>query len=282
VSLKPRRDERAPAIAFTVAALAALAAAVVYATGGQAQAEGVLLGTCLLGIGSGLIWWAKRFLPTDQVTEPRGDMGSDPADRQAVVDDLEAHDPFGRRTFLSRLLVGALGALGVAILFPLRSLGPRPGRGLRETAYKAGGLRLVGDEGEPIKLEDLAENGVRTVWPDGHIGEEDSQTLLLRLRPGVFHPREGRDGWDIQNHVAFSKICTHAGCPVGLFEEQSNQLLCPCHQSTFDVADACRPVFGPATRSLPQLPLDLDDDGYLIATGDFSDPVGPGFWARGR
>jgi ubiquinol-cytochrome c reductase iron-sulfur subunit len=274
--------ERAPAIAFVVATVAALGAAVVYATGGQPQLEGALLGTCLLGIGTGMVLWAKRFLPTEQVIEPRGTMGSDPADRAAVVADLEAHDPFGRRKLLSRLFAGALGALGIVVLFPLRSLGPRPGRGLRQTAYREGNLRLVGDDGLPIRLDDLAENGVRTVWPDGHIGEEDAQTLLLRLRPGVFQPRDGRDGWDVADHVAFSKICTHAGCPVGLFEEQSNQLLCPCHQSTFDVADACRPVFGPATRSLPQLPLAVDDEGFLVASGDFSDPVGPGFWDRGR
>ena len=95
-------------------------------------------------------------------------------------------------------------------------------------------------------------------------------------------PREGREDWTVENIVAYSKICTHAGCPVGLYQAELGLLLCPCHQSTFDVLEWARPVFGPAARSLPQLPLALDDDGYIIATGDFSGPVGPGFWDRGR
>jgi len=275
-------SEVGPAAAFVVAMAAAASAAVVYWRGGQPQLEGLLLGACLLGIGVGMVQWAQRFMPNDQVIEPRGRIGSTAEEQDAVEADFELHDPLTRRRLLARLLGGALGALGVAALFPLRSLGPRPGRGLKETVYRRGGLRLVTDDGSPIGVGDLAEDGVVTVWPEGHIGEEDSQTLLLHLEPGVFRPRPGRRGWDVQDHVAFSKICTHAGCPVGLFQQQSNTLLCPCHQSTFDVADACRPVFGPAARSLPQLPLAIDAQGHFIATGDFSDPVGPGFWDRDR
>jgi quinol---cytochrome c reductase iron-sulfur subunit len=276
------RPELAPVVAFVVAMLAALGAAVVYWRGGQTQLEGILLGACLLGIGIGMVLWAKRFMSTAQVTEPRGQIGSTEQEQAQLAQDFAEHDPLTRRRLLTRLLGGALGALGLAALFPIRSLGPRPGSGLKQTAYSKGGLRLVTDDGDPITLNELSVNGVVTVWPDGHIGDEDSQTLLLRLEPGVFQPRPGREGWSPDDHVAFSKVCTHAGCPVGLYEEQTEQLLCPCHQSTFDVADACRPVFGPATRSLPQLPLGTDDDGYLVATGDFSDPVGPGFWDRGR
>ena len=80
--------------------------------------------------------------------------------------------------------------------------------------------------------------------------------------------------------IAYSKICTHVGCPVGLYQADTHELLCPCHQSTFDVLDGARPRFGPATRSLPQLPLAVDGDGFLTAQSDFTEPVGPGFWNR--
>ena len=102
------------------------------------------------------------------------------------------------------------------------------------------------------------------------------------MRPGQNAPLPGRDDWTVADLIAYSKICTHAGCPVGLYQAQSGLLLCPCHQSTFEVADGAKPIFGPATRSLPQLPLGTDADGYLIATGDFSAPIGPGFWDQLR
>jgi ubiquinol-cytochrome c reductase iron-sulfur subunit len=273
----------APVLAFVASAAAAVGLAVVYSAGGQPQVEGVLLAIALGGLGFGLVSWARRFMPDDVAVEPRGTVASGPEDVQGLLDDLGAEKAqVGRRHLLVRMLAVAGGALGVAALFPIRSLGPRPGRGLHTTAYAEGDLRLVTEEGEAVRVDELAVNGVLTVFPEGFEGREDSQTLLLNLPEGTLQPRPGREDWTVGGLCAFSKICTHAGCPVGLFEEQTAQLLCPCHQSTFDVKDACRPIFGPATRSLPQLPLATDDDGYLIATGDFSDPVGPGFWDRGR
>ena len=271
----------APVVAFVLSALAAVGLAVTYSLGGQPQVEGVLLATALGGIGFGLVAWSRRFMPDDVAVETRGTVASSPEDIDGLLDDLGAEKAeVGRRHLLVRMLAVAGGALGVAALFPIRSLGPRPGNGLRTTPYAGGGLRLVSDAGVPVRADELAVNGVLTVFPEGHENREDSQTLLLHLPEDEFEPREGREGWTVGGQVAFSKVCTHAGCPVGLFEEQSAQLLCPCHQSTFDVRDACRPIFGPATRSLPQLPLAVDEDGFLIATGDFSDPVGPGFWDR--
>jgi probable menaquinol-cytochrome c reductase iron-sulfur subunit len=41
-----------------------------------------------------------------------------------------------------------------------------------------------------------------------------------------------------------------------------------------------KPVFGPAARALPQLPITVDEEGYLIARGNFIEPVGPAFWER--
>jgi ubiquinol-cytochrome c reductase iron-sulfur subunit len=276
------RAELVPLVGFALAIVGGAGAAVVYAAGGQPQAEGVFLALSLGGIGVGLVSWAKRLIPSDIVVENRPVLGSSEEELAEVEAGFAEHDPLPRRRLLRALLVGSVGALGVALLFPVRSLGPRPGRGLKETAWREGGLRLVTADGEPVAATDLNVNGVLTVFPDGHVGAEDAQTLLLHLRPGVFNTPSGREGWAVGDQVAFSKVCTHAGCPVGLFEEQSNRLLCPCHQSTFDVSEACQPVFGPATRPLPQLPLDVDDDGFLIATGDFSAPIGPGFWDRDR
>jgi ubiquinol-cytochrome c reductase iron-sulfur subunit len=138
-------------------------------------------------------------------------------------------------------------------------------------------------DGTPVRPSDLSADGVVTVWPEGHTEDADAPTLLIRTRDSQdFKPRSGRGDWTVEGVVAYSKLCTHVGCPVGLYQAEEGLLLCPCHQSTFDVLDGARPVFGPAARPLPQLPLAVDDQGAVIATGDFSGPVGPGFWDRGR
>jgi len=140
---------------------------------------------------------------------------------------------------------------------------------------------MVRTSGLPVSVDELAINGVATVFPEGHVGEEDSQVVLIRLRSAEATDAEEIEG-SFQGLVAFSKVCTHAGCPVGLFEEQTGRLLCPCHQSTFDVKNGAEPVFGPATRPLPQLPIAVDDEGHLIATDDFPVPIGPGYWNQDR
>jgi ubiquinol-cytochrome c reductase iron-sulfur subunit len=104
--------------------------------------------------------------------------------------------------------------------------------------------------------------------------------VLIKVQPGSVRPRKGRESWSPGGNVAYSKICPHVGCPVGLDVESTHQLVCPCHQSTFDVLDGARPLFGPATRSLPQLPLAIDPEGFLVAQSDFHEPVGPGYWNR--
>jgi ubiquinol-cytochrome c reductase iron-sulfur subunit len=248
----------------------------------------VLLAVTLGGIGVGIVLWAKHFMPGGEVAEDRHPMASSEEDVAAFTADFQA----GQSTLRSRRILvatagGACAALGVALLFPIRSLGPRPGRGLKRTAFRGedgqGGVRAVRQDGSPVRPEDLEVDGTITVWPDGHTDAADSPTLLIRYREEQdFRPRDGREEWTVDNVVAYSKICTHVGCPVGLYQAESGLLLCPCHQSTFDVMRGARPVFGPAARSLPQLPLALDDEGYIISTGDFSDPVGPGFWDRGR
>jgi quinol---cytochrome c reductase iron-sulfur subunit len=277
------RRERAPALAFVVSILAALALGIVYWRGGQPQLEGILLGAALGGLGVGIVLWAKRFMPQGPFVEPRGEIASSEDDIAAFVSDFEAGgEQIARRGLLAKLLVGALGALGLAALFPIRSLGPRPGKGLKVTAFAGGPKRLVLEDGRIVKPEDLPVDGLLTVYPEGHVADADVSTLLIHLRPGTDRPDPDRRDWAVGDIVAYSKLCTHLGCPVGLYQAASSLLLCPCHQSTFKVTEGCEPIFGPATRPLPQLPIALNEAGELIATGDFSAPVGPGFWDRDR
>lgn len=283
---RPRRiarGEHAPAIAFGLSIVAALVLAAVYWRGGQPQAEGILLAVVLGGIGAGMALWAQRFMPHGPFEEQRGQIASSEEDIDAFLDDLDhGSQGIARRGFLAKMAAGALGALGLAALFPIRSLGPRPGEGLKETPYTEGDKRLVNERGQLVRADELAVDGVITCYPEGFVNGPDSPTLLIHLRPGQNNPKPGRETWAAGDLVAYSKLCSHMGCPVGLYQAQSGLLLCPCHQSTFDVPNHCTPIFGPATRSLPQLPLRIDADGYIVATGDFSDPVGPGFWDRGR
>ncbi len=284
---RPRPTSERPTIAaFVLAILGSLGLTVVYTLGGQTQLEGIFLGLALGGIGVGAVVWAQRFMPDDEVTEERPTLASTEEQVAAFTTTYEAGgENLGRRTLLVRLGLGAVGTLALAALFPLRSLGPRPGRGLKRTPYEAGDLRLVTEEGEPIRPEELEPGALLTVFPAGAIQDAQAPTLLLRLDEegqARFEPREGREDWTIDGIVAFSKLCTHTGCPVGLYQQELKLLLCPCHQSTFDVLQGAEPIFGPAARPLPQLPLAVDRAGFLIATGDFSDPVGGGFWDRGN
>jgi quinol---cytochrome c reductase iron-sulfur subunit len=278
------RVERAAAVSFLLAMAAAIGLTVVYWEGGQPQAEGILLAVVLGGIGVGIVLWAKHFMPTEDVAEDRHPMESSEEDIAAFAADFQAGgSSLQRRRVLVATAGGACAALGVALLFPIRSLGPRPGRGLKQTAYKGGNIRVVDENGMPVDPRDLPVDGFITAWPDGHTDDADASTLLIHFRSDQdFQPEAGREDWTVDDIVAYSKICTHVGCPVGLYQAELGLLLCPCHQSTFDVMRHAKPIFGPAARPLPQLPLGLDGDGFIIATGDFSAPVGPGFWDRGR
>lgn len=275
---KEDKAVRRIAISFGISIVAGLCLAGVYISGGQVQAEGTLLFLALGGIGWGLAEWAGKLMPPGPEVGDYADPPP-PGGEQEVVDVLhEGFDAsFGRRKFLVRLLGAAMGAMGLALVFPIRSLGPNPGTSLLRTSWRKGS-RLVRDNGELVKAGDLALEGVITVFPEGHTDAADSQTVLIRVDPASIQTPDGREDWAPDGHIAYSKICTHAGCPVGLYRVATHDLFCPCHQSTFDVLDAAKPVAGPATRALPQLPLDIDDEGYLVARDDFSEPVGPAFW----
>jgi ubiquinol-cytochrome c reductase iron-sulfur subunit len=276
---RTKRRGRGIALGFGASSVASLALAVVYLFGGQIQLEGLLLGISLGGIGLGLIAWAKDLMPGGPYVEEREPL-MEPSNQTLAAGAIERGEhEIHRRGFLSKMLGAALASLGVAALFPIRSLGTRPGRALFNTAWTEG-ARLVTLDDAPIRPDRLRVGGILTVFPEGETHAADSQTLLIRLDPEEYEPPSGREDWSPEGLVAFSKICTHAGCPVGLYQAFSNQLFCPCHQSVFDVLQGAVPVFGPATRPLPQLPLTIDDEGYIAARGDFSEPVGPGFWTR--
>ncbi len=278
------RGETRATFFFGVSALASIGLAITYLEGGQPQIEGLLLAIITGGIGMAIVTWAKHAMPHDLVTEDRHSVESSEEVVEAFEADLErGAEGIGRRRALLVAAGSAIAAFGAALLFPLRSLGPKPGQGLKTTPYAGRHKRVVTANGKPVRPTDLAPDGVITVWPEGHTDAADAPTLLIRTRTSQrFIPRRGRENWRVDDIVAYSKLCTHVGCPVGLYQAQKGLLLCPCHQSTFNVLDGARPVFGPAARSLPQLPLALDEDGWIIATGDFSGPVGPGFWDRDR
>jgi ubiquinol-cytochrome c reductase iron-sulfur subunit len=181
-----------------------------------------------------------------------------------------------RRGFLGRVLGGAAAALGIGLVAPVVSLGPAPGDELRRTAWERG-RRAVTTDGEPVRPDDIAVGGFLTVWPEGAVNVEIAAVMLLRLSGGPPEPPTNADWVVDEGLVGYSKVCTHAGCPVGLFRERDDALFCPCHQSTFDARRGAEPTFGPAARALPQLPMGIDGNGYLVALDDFTDQVGPAF-----
>jgi ubiquinol-cytochrome c reductase iron-sulfur subunit len=263
---------------FVVSAASSVGLALVYLLGGQPQLEGLLLGISLGGIGIGLVGIAKKFLPHGPFVQERT-VTFEPAGEGVEATMAEGAEALERRGFLAKLVGLAFGALGLAALFPIRSLGTGPGRALFATPWRRG-LRLVTETGSALRPEDLPVHGVLTVFPQGYEHAADAQTLVIRLPEDDAAP--GPTGAAYEGLVAFSKVCTHAGCPVGLYQAETRELFCPCHQSVFDVLQAAAPTGGPATRPLPQLPIGIDDDGYLIALDDFPEPIGPGFWSRGR
>ena len=250
-----RGGEVVPALLFAVGTLAGLALMVTYALGGQTQFEGVFLFVALGGIGAGMITWAKRFMTTAPETEPRPRLASTEDEIAAFSDDFDQGEyQLERRALLTKLLVGALGALGLAALFPIASLGPPARKSFRVSPYKKG-TRLVTEEGKPVKAASVNVDAVITVFPEGDVGDEFSQVLLIGLDPDVpFHARPGREGWTPDDLAAFSKVCTHAGCPVGLYQNDRKELLCPCHQSTFAVYERGAPGLRPGRDLAPAAP----------------------------
>lgn len=281
----PRWPEWIAVVSFLVSAGAAVAVTFVYAAGGDPQLEGLLLGIAFAGLGIGFITWAHRLLPHGPYVEPRPELSSGPKEREATDEDFARGGLLTRRRVLVGSLLTAAGAMMAAAVFPLRSLGPSPDGALRRTPWRRG-LALVNEEGRAVHASEVPTGGLVTVFPDGHPGSADGQTVLIRLDESA----SAAGGTASGGFIAYSKICTHAGCPASLYEQQTNRLLCPCHQSQFNIIDNARPIFGPATRRLPMLPLAVNSDGYFVAGilqadgtivgSDYKVPVGPGFWER--
>ena len=252
---------------------------------------GLGLAFSLLFIGLGAVHWAKTLMPDNEVIAHRHEFRSPDSDRDDFVKTAKegaAAAGLGRRSLIKRSMGLALGLVGFSPIFLLRDLGPTPGDDFKKTSWKAG-TRLVTDPGDrPIRAEDLEVGAVAQTLPELPAGQDHrplsdigkDAVLLIRLRPEDFNLDPERLSWTYQGIIAFSKICSHMGCAVALYEQQTKHLLCPCHQPTFDVTRAAKVIFGPAARPLPQLAITVDDEGYLVAQAPFNEPVGPSFWER--
>ncbi len=261
---------------------------------------GLTLGLALLCIGVGIIQWARKLMADHEMVEMRHPARSSDEDRDATLvalnDGLE-ESGIGRRPLIRNSLFGAVGVLLLAPIVMLRDLGPTPsevedaeeGKGLAHTIWKQN-VRVVRDVvGTPIRPGDLAIGDLVNAVPDGifalegvdlQVAKAKAPVIVVKMEPEEIKAGEGRENWSIDGVICYSKICTHVGCPISLYERTTHHVLCPCHQSTFDLADSAKVVFGPAARPLPQLPLQIDSEGYLVAQSDFREPVGPSYWER--
>ncbi len=255
---------------------------------------GLGIALALLGIGFGAVHWGKSLMTSAESIDIRHPISSTPETQAGAVEVFRQADEesgFSRRTVIRNSLIGALlvSPLPAVVLF--RGLAPQdqhPVELLSHTMWKQGTRLTLDPSGVPIKASDVTIGSAFHVIPEGlselHHGKLEEKAkaavLLMRLNPEELNETEERKSWSYDGIVAYSKICTHVGCPVALYEQHTHHLLCPCHQSQFDVANHCEVIFGPAARPLPQLPITVDDEGYLVAQSDFTEPVGPSFWER--
>ena len=254
---------------------------------------GFLFGLGTFLIGAGAIHWAKKLMPDDEVVQERHPLTSIAIDRAEVAEIYKrgaAESGIGERKIIRRTLLGALGVFPLPLIVFLRDLGPLPGTKLRETIWDKGTHVVTDPTYRKIKAEDIPVGTLINAVPENlkEIEEEEgnlnqrgkASIILVRMDPADIVSQQG-EGWDYQGILAFSKICTHVGCPTSLYQQRTHHLLCPCHQSTFDLSDSGNVVFGPAARRMPQLPITVDSEGYLVAQSGFQQPVGPSFWERG-
>ena len=255
---------------------------------------GLGLSLALLALGIGAVHWGKALMFDHEGVDERHPVrGTDETRARAVEIFQQANEEsgFGRRTLIRNSLIGALVVFPLPAVVLFRGLGPQdenPVELLSHTMWKAGTRLAMDPSGIPIKAADITLGSAFHVIPEGLQDLEHGKleekakaaVLLMRLAPEDLNELPERQDWSYNGIVAYSKICTHVGCPVALYEQQTHHLLCPCHQSQFDVSNHCEVIFGPAKRPLPQLPIAVDAEGYLIAQSDFTEPVGPSFWER--
>lgn len=251
----------------------------------------------LLAVGIGAVHWGKALMADHESIDERHPVPSDAETREKSVEVFalaNEESGFSRRSLVRNSLLGALIAFPLPGITLLRGLAPQdldPVTLLKHTMWDKG-VRLARDTGGAgvggaIRAADVTIGSVFHVVPENlgeasHVLDEKAKAivLLMRLDPKDLKESEERKGWSYDGIVAYSKVCTHVGCPVALYEQHTHHLLCPCHQSQFDVTDEAKVIFGPAKRPLPQLPITVDDEGYLVAQSDFHEPVGPSFWER--
>ncbi len=300
------RAEKVVAALFTLAFIAGVGFIAAYiglevggldATLRSNLALGTSLSVALVALGLGALIWVRRLMPDVEVVEERHEMRSDAADREAfgeVFKEGAAASQFVKRPLVRRtLMLGTLPLLAAPLLL-LRDMGPLPGTSLRHTVWSPGRRLLVYGTNQPLTPAEFSAPGsMITIVPEGYTGNDDelakAAVILIKFRPGELNVPTRYQGstligtmnWTVDNIVAYSKICTHVGCPVALYEQTTHHILCPCHQSTFDATTGATVIFGPAPRPLPQLPMTTDAQGYLVAQSDFTQPVGPSFWERG-
>ncbi|WP_338676223.1 Rieske 2Fe-2S domain-containing protein [Streptomyces sp. SCSIO 30461] len=301
-----RRSERTVALLFTVSMLATVAFIASYVIfpvdkivyiwpighiSALNFALGTSLGIALFCIGAGAVHWARTLMSDVEVPDERHAVAAEPEVRAKVMADFKAgaeESGFGRRKLIRNTMFGAMAMVPLSGVMLLRDLGPLPEIKLRKTLWAKGKLLINMNTNEPLRPEDIAVGSLSFAKPEG-LEEHDhgfqteiakAALMLIRIQPEEIKDKKELD-WSVGGIVAYSKICTHVGCPISLYEQQTHHVLCPCHQSTFDLSDGARVIFGPAGHPLPQLQIGVNDEGYLEALGDFEVPVGPAFWERG-
>ncbi|MDI3422764.1 cytochrome bc1 complex Rieske iron-sulfur subunit [Streptomyces luteolus] len=254
-------------------------------------ALGVTLGIALFCIGAGAVHWARTLMSDVEIVDERHAIEAEPEVRAKVMSDFAAgaeESGFGRRKLIRNTMFGAMALVPLSGVILLRDLGPLPEDKLRHTRWARGKMLVNMNTHEPLRPEDVAVGSLTFAMPEGMSEHDhDFQTeiakaalMIVRIQPEDIKDKRELE-WSHEGIVAYSKICTHVGCPISLYEQQTHHALCPCHQSTFDLSDGARVIFGPAGHALPQLRIGVNEEGYLEALGDFEEPVGPSFWERG-
>jgi ubiquinol-cytochrome c reductase iron-sulfur subunit len=295
--VKAKRAERVVATLFILAMLAGIGFIAAYVGFQVHSVDAVLRSNLGLGLsmslaflflGAGAVIWVRQLMPDVELTEQRKPLASSEDDRKAFAETFrEGADAsqFTKRPLLRRTLIAATAPLLAAPVLLLRDMGPLPRTSLRHTAWRKGTRLVVSGTNKPLRPADFASpGGMITVIPEGYqdndVALAKAATIIIKFAPGQLqHPTVLN--WTVDNIVAYSKICTHVGCPAALYEQTTHHILCPCHQSTFDATKGATVLFGPASRPLPQLPITTNAEGYLVAQSDYHEPVGPSFWERG-
>jgi ubiquinol-cytochrome c reductase iron-sulfur subunit len=293
---RAKRAERVVALFFTLSFLGSagfIASYVIFQvhtvnrTTASNLGLGISMSVAFLALAAGAVVWVRNVMPVVELTEARKPLRSPEPDRKAFTETFtegtEASQ-FVKRPIIRRTLLAAIAPLTLAPLVLLRDMGPLPRQALRHTAWKAGSRLVVMGTNAPLRPGDLSPGSLITVIPEGIADNQDelakAAVIIIKFRPEeLFSPT--RMDWTVEGIVAYSKICTHVGCPAALFEHTTNHILCPCHQSTFNAPRGAEVIFGPAPRPLPQLPITTNSQGYLVAQSDFHEPVGPSFWELG-